>query len=229
VLLAVGLALEARGVLGRLGPGERRALTVAVVGPGAGRLAPLDAALRASRPRAVLVTGVAGGCAPGLVPGDIVVGDPVGCLPGADWRHPDVGLRDRALEALRAAALPHRVGPLVTVERVVSTPADKAGWWATHRAVAVDMESARVLGWAERAGLPALAVRAVADGPVDWLPPELLGSLGTDGRLRAAGVAALLRRPALWGALWGLGRRTRHALMHLGQFLQAFLARPGRP
>jgi adenosylhomocysteine nucleosidase len=226
----VGLALEARAALRPVGRQGRRRVRVVLVGPGATALDALDRALGASRPEAVLAAGLAGGCAPGVASGDIVVGDPVG-LPGptSGWGRPDERLRTRAVDALGAAGLRYRVGPLLTVDHVVATSADKARWWATHGAVAVDMESAHVLAWAERVGVPALAVRAVADGPADEVPPELLATVGEEGRLRAAGVAALFRRPSRLGAAWRLGRRSHRALARLGRFLQVFLAPPVRP
>lgn len=228
--MAVGLALEARALLRPLPRIHRQGVTVAIVGPGAVALGRLDAALAAGRPHAVLVAGVSGGCAPGLRTGDIVVGDPVGATgPASAWRRPDAGLRARAMAALGAAGLGHRAGRLLTVDSVVATPAEKAACWTAHGALAVDMESSRVLAWAEREGIPALAVRAVADGPGETLPRALLALLGPGGRLRPAGVAALVGRPALIGAAWRLGRRSRRALGCLAHFLQAFLAPSGRP
>ena len=80
-----------------------------------------------------------------------------------------------------------------------------------------------MLAWARRAGLPALAVRAVADGPDDDVPRELLGVVGADGRGASAAVARLLGRPALVGAAWRLGRRSHRALDSLARFVQAFV------
>lgn len=230
-LLAAALELEARALRRRLGPVASANLAVVIVGPRAVRLGTLEAAVAASRPRGILAAGLAGGCAPGVEPGEIVVGAPVGHA-GAEpaWRHPDPELLARALDAVGAAGLRHWVGRLLTVDRVAATPAIKAGWWAAHRAVAVDMESARILAWAARADLPGLAVRAVADGPGEPVPAELLAAVGDGGRVRVRGVAALVaRRPALAAAAWRLGRRSHLALGHLGRFLRAFLTLPGRP
>jgi hypothetical protein len=174
--------------------------------------------------------GLAGGCGPDLRPGDVVVGNPV-ATPGvgldADGGDPD--LRGRAIRALDAVRLRYRVGRLLTVEEVVTSPAAKAEWWRTQGVLAVDMESAHILAWARRVGLPALAVRAVADGPEDEVPRELLGAVGADGRMRAGAVAGLLGRPALVGAAWRLGRRSRRALGSLARFVQAFLDLPSEP
>lgn len=228
LLLVAGLGLEARGLLWRLPRATRRALTVRTVGPRATRLDRLDVARTSWRPAALLVTGLAGGCEPELRPGDVVVGDPV-AIPGAELAGADgdPGLRGRAVRALDAARLRYRVGRLVTVDELVTSPAAKAQWWRTEGALAVDMESAHVLAWARRVGLPALAVRAVVDGPEDEVPGELLGTVGADGRMRAGAVASLLGRPALVGAAWRLGRRSRRALGNLARFLRAFVDLPG--
>ncbi len=202
------------------------------MGPGAVTLERLEGIAEPGAPdspTAALVMGLAGGCGPDLRPGDVVVGDPV-ARPGEGLGgRADPALRARAERALEAAGLRYRVGPLLTVDRVVTRPAEKASVWTAHGALAVDMESAHVIAWAGQAGLPALAVRAVADGPDDEVPAELFRALGADGRVRPAAVASLLRRPALVGAAWRLGRRSRHALESLARFVRAFVDPPGRP
>jgi nucleoside phosphorylase len=221
--------MEARGVLRGLPPAARRMLTVRTVGLGAALLARLEGPAALGHPAAALVTGLAGGCGPDLRPGDLVIGEPV-MRPGAGLDgHPDPALRARAERALEAAGLRYRVGPLLTVDRVVASPREKAGAFAAHGALAVDMESAHVIAWARRAGLPALAVRAVADGPDDEVPPELLRAVGPDGRMRPAAVARCLGRPALIGEAWRLGRRSRRGLESLSRFVRAFVDLPGHP
>jgi nucleoside phosphorylase len=176
------------------------------------------------------VTGLAGGCEPGLAPGDVILGDPVAVGgPRPQEVEPDPELRRRAVQALEVSGLRYRVGRLLTVDEVVTSPAEKARWWQTGSVAAVDMESARVLDWARRAGLPGLAVRVVADGPEDEVPADLLGVVGTDGRMHARTVVRLLGRPSLLAPAWRLGRRSGRALESLGRFMRAFVDTPGEP
>lgn len=181
-------------------------------------------------PGALLVTGLAGGCAPDLRPADVVVGDPVTTLAGGrPGDGGDPGLRHRAVRALERAGLRYRVGPLLTVDEVVTDPAAKAECWRTRGALAVDMESAHVLEWARRTGIPAVTVRAVADGPEEEVPPTLFQVVGADGRTRPWVAARLLARPSLIGPAWRLGRRSRLALGSLARFLRAFVDTPSDP
>jgi hypothetical protein len=192
---------------------------IGVAGTELGRLA---SALTALRPAGVLVAGLAGGCAPDVSTGDILVGSRVGSAGDRTWLEPDGDLERRALAVLAGGGLPHRLGPLLTVPKIVATPDAKADCWRSHGALAVDMESAHVLRWAREAGLPALAVRAVADGPRDTLPPELLRGIDAAGRMRPATALGWAARPPLLAAAWRLWRRSRIALDHLARFLTGF-------
>jgi adenosylhomocysteine nucleosidase len=200
------------------------------VGPRAASLDRLDVTRISPAPTALLVTGFAGACAPDLRTGDVVVGDPVALPDGtSDGDSGDPALRRRAIRALDAAGLRYRVGRLVTVDEVVTTPAAKATWWQAQGAMAVDMESAHVLAWARRAGLPAVTVRAIVDGLEDEVPRNLLDMVGMDGRMRLGAAAGLLGRPTLLAAAWRLGRRSRRALESLARFLRPFVDSSSEP
>lgn len=226
LLLVAAVEFEARFLARRLGlPGrEADGLVLRTVGVGAGRLPRAVGEWAGVGPAALLSVGLAGGCAPDIRPGEVVVGTAVGPRPGGEWLDADPGLTARARTALAAARLPHRLGRLLTAGAVVATPAAKAEVWARHAAVAVDMESAHVLAWAAAAGVPALAVRAVADGPDESLPPALLGALRPDGSVRPGALLGWLRRPRLLAAAWRAWRQSAAALDHLARFLAAFVA-----
>lgn len=233
LLVVVAVEFEARHLARRLPrppsasssalpDGARVALRT--VGLGTADLPRLGPGLLALRPHAVLVTGLAGGCAPDAVPGEIVLGVTVGPTGSGEWLAPDLVLRERALRALERAGIPHRLGRLLTVREAVETPRAKAECWRAHGALAVDMESAHVLDWARRAGLPGLAVRAIADGPADGLPPALLRAVGPAGAVALPALLGWVVRPGLVGSAWRLWRRSRAALDQLARFLAAFTA-----
>ena len=125
--------------------------------------------------------------------------------------------------------LPHHAGRLVTVSGVLPTPADKARCWEQEAALAVDMESSHVLEWATRAGLPAVAVRVVADGPGEILPPSVAAALDPAGRLQARRVLAWAGRPDQLRHAWRLWRCSTLALDRLARFLSAFARAPREP
>lgn len=200
---------------------------VGAVGLGAADLSRRGSAWLALRPGAVLVTGLGGGCAPDVTSGDLVVGTAVGG-PGGAWLAPDERLVARARRALEVLRLPHRAGRILTAPAVVGTPQAKAECWRAHGALAVDMESAHVLAWAAEAGVPALAVRAVADGPADRLPAELARAIGAGGQLRWTTVLGWTAHPALLADAFRLWRRSARALGRLARFLDAFARPPDR-
>jgi adenosylhomocysteine nucleosidase len=234
LLLVVAVDFEARllarrlGLIGwssprgRAGEPARPGLVLQRIGPAGAELPRLAPALAALQPSGVLVAGLAGGCAPDVTTGDILVGSRVGSAGDRTWLAPDRDLERRALAALTGAGLSHRVGPLLTVGEIVATPGAKADCWRSHGVLAVDMESVHVLRWAREAGLPALAVRAVADGPADTLPPALLRGIDAVGRVRPAAVLGWVTRPTLVGAAWRTWRRSLTALDQLARFLAAF-------
>jgi nucleoside phosphorylase len=225
----VAVAYEARSLqrrLARSGDARSTALTIRAVGIGATGLAEIERDLAAERPAAVLVTGVAGGLDPGIEPGDLVVAREVGPEPGGGWLSPDLRLVRRAVTAAGDTGLRVRSGRLLTVPRVLAGPDAKAEAWRRHAALAVDMESVPVLAWAAGLGLPALAVRAVADGPHEALPSALAGAVGAGGAVRPGVVLGWVRHPTVVAAGWRLWSRSRLALDRLGSFLVAFTRHP---
>lgn len=227
LLVLAAVEFEARHLTRRLAQSSHAGAPGTIlrtVGPAAAALPRLGGHLAALQPSAVLVVGLAGGCAPDVRSGDIVVGRAVGPTADGEWLTPDGPLIDRALGALRAADLPHHVGRLLTVPGMIAEPAAKAGCWQRHGALAVDMESAHVLAWARGAGFPAVAVRAVGDGPAEPLPPDLLHAIDATGALRSSTILGWVGRPALVSAAYRVWRRSRRALDHLARFLAAFTA-----
>lgn len=196
-VVAVGLASEAR----LLPPGTR----VLVSGGDPGRLAAALDALPAGTARAILSFGIAGGLAPRLRPGELLVA--AALQDGAERFRPDPDWT-AALQAATGA----RLGLLAASATLVASARAKRALYAATGALAVDMESGVLARHAARHGLPFAVLRAVADGAEEDLPRAAAVALtpeGTPAPWRVA--AALLRRPRDLPALVRLARRSASA------------------
>jgi len=197
-------------------------LTLDVVGMGpaaarrwAGRLTSLPAE---RRPALIVLAGVAGALAPSLAVGDLVAADAVlsgGQVLSAPPLPPGV------------AALPADVrrGPLLSADRVLITPEEKAAAHAEQGALAVEMEAAEIARAATAAGLPWAVLRAVSDTAAERLPLDFNRLRAPDGNLPIGRVAgAALAAPAAIPGLLRLGRNTDRAVARLTAALAAWLA-----
>lgn len=166
-------------------------------------------ALRETNPRLVLSVGLAGGIAPAVGLADAIAPDRV-----ARERGDDI-LVDVDLRALSAPFLPEkrsRRGRLVSVDRVVRSPTDKAELAAATRADAVDMESAAILESARDTGIPAIVLRAASDTATDDLPDlSAIDPTKPADQLRLVGRALTSPRTAVglvrlgWGGHRAMG------------------------
>jgi adenosylhomocysteine nucleosidase len=103
-------------------------------------------------------------------------------------------------------------GLLAESMTIVTRPAEKVTLFQQTGAIAVDMESAAVAAEAQRAGVPFMAIRAVADPVGTTLPQSALASLGEFGKLRPLRLLkALAKNPVELFALVRLGRNFRAA------------------
>jgi len=133
---------------------------------------------------AVGVTGVCGGLAPQLAPGDLILPDGVMQEERGLFRHVwrgDTGLGDADLRALREEGLTMHRGPILSVQAPVLSRQEKASLFERSGALAVDMESAAAALAARGASLPFFAFRAVCDGAVQSVPRELADCLRPKG------------------------------------------------
>lgn len=187
---AAGLVLREGNLAGR-----RVAWCVAGVGrERAARAARL--LIDGHRPRLVIAAGFAGGLDPALARGSLI-------LPAAVRGEAD---STDLLPLADAAA----GGPtLVTVDRIVHTPAGKAALAEATGAAAVDMETLAIAGVARAAGLPCRAVRVISDASADELPPDVTRLIEPQSAFRRAGslLGTLGRRPRAALDLWQLWER----------------------
>lgn len=165
--------------------------------------------------------GVAGGLRPGLAAGTIVIASEI-VAPGGGLSRLDAAWADRLAGAL-PPALPVLRGTIAGAVEPVADAAAKAALARSSGAVAVDMESHAVALAGERAGLPVLALRAVADPAGRGLPASAIAAFPVDGAHRV--LAELCRRPRDLPALAALALDYRRALAALRRVVAA--AGPG--
>ena len=154
-----------------------------VVLAGGGDPARLEAELEAASAGAagILSIGLGGALAPGLKPGDWVVGD-----------SGDEGWTRRLLQALPGA----RPGGIVGSDVMVVDAAAKSALHAATGALVVDMESHVAARVAARHGLPFAAARTISDGADRALPRAAQAGMRADGAMDVGAVIAELgRRP----------------------------------
>jgi nucleoside phosphorylase len=142
-------------------------------GVGIERAAAAAAALGDPRGFAVLVsTGCAGGLAPALRAGDLIIATAL--MDGDRLCPSDAAQRLGAARSATAARLCWREGPILCSRTALASAASKRAA-AASGAIAVEMEGAPIAGCAARAGVPFLSVRAVLDAAEDELTmPETL-------------------------------------------------------
>ncbi len=204
VLCTSGLAAEAKvaraaGFQVIVGAGDPERTTALV-----------EAAIRQAK--CLISFGIAGGLAPHLRSGDVVLS---GEVIGQDrrWRANERIQKEVKDLARRIGAAE---GPVLGAGDLLATEDSKAQAWRDTGALAVDMESAIVARVAEAAGIPFLVLRTIADPATRELPPAALIPLSQDGTPALTRVLGeVLRRPRQIAALFGLARETRQALIAL--------------
>lgn len=158
----------------------------------------------------LLSFGIAGGLAPELATGDLVIGTAVSTGVAAYACDPDLAAR-------LASVLPGAIyGDVWGGDVIVDTAAAKARLHRASGAVIVDLESAAVAVAATEAGLPFGVLRAVADPAAHGLPPAALVGLDAEGHPAIGPVLrALARSPGQLPALIRLGRQSSAAMAAL--------------
>lgn len=206
VLAVTGLAKEARLAAG---PG------VVAIGAG-GNPQRLRALLEARTPpdcRAVVSIGIAGGLAPDLVPGDVVIATEI---VARDRSYPSDGAIADALMGRLAGFGSVRRAAVAGVETAILAVADKADLHAHTGAAAVDMESQVAAAFAARHGLPFAAIRVVCDPAGRAIPAFAAQALKPNGEPDIVAVlTAILRDPRQIGTLVHLARDSGRAFAAL--------------
>jgi adenosylhomocysteine nucleosidase len=191
-----------------------------------------QAVLSGWKPDALLMAGVAGALSPDLRVADIVIGDRV------------LGEDEEWLPDLAPTAAPDsdhvRRGPILSLDRVLLTPADKQSAVRNHRPtpnaqrptplasrlppLAIEMETAAVARAAISAGVRWGAVRAISDTAGESLPLDFDRLRDEEGDLPVSRVVlAALTSPRGIPGLMRLGRHTALAAARLADFLAGWI------
>jgi adenosylhomocysteine nucleosidase len=118
-----------------------------------------------------------------------------------------------------SSSRPFKTGKLLSMDRVVSTAAEKAE--LSTSADAVEMEAAAVADRAKRYHVPFYAVRVITDTREESFPLDFNAARSSDGRFsRAKILAVAFRKPGtVFPELIKLNTRTKRASQALGDFL----------
>jgi adenosylhomocysteine nucleosidase len=177
----------------------------------------------AARTDCLVSFGIAGGLAPELKAGTVIVSGQVVSELGR-W---GVDPHYRARLSLLARAIGAVEGSTFGASSVLATHAEKRRVWQATGALAVDLESDIVAQIATSLGIPFIVLRTIADTARRDLPPAALIPLAVDGTPHFGRVVgALLRRPFQLPALASLAQETRTALSALigpARALQGFV------
>jgi len=158
--------------------------------------------LVAAGARSLISFGIAGGLADELPPGALIVADQVIT---DDSRYP------AASDC--ATLLGARVGAIYGGVTIAASVTEKKAIAALTGTIAVDLESGPVARVALAAGIPFIAIRAVADPAGRALPPAALLELAIDGRPRLGAVFwSVARNPRQIPELIATARETSAAL-----------------
>lgn len=160
--------------------------------------------------KALVSWGSAAGLIPGLLPGTLILPKNV-LATNASVYCSDPQWHQGLFKRLEAHVGLH-IGLLVESPTLLTSLSEKTALFEKTGAVAVDMESAAVAAVAYEAGVPFVAIRAIADPVERTAPQSVLSAVDDSGRLRPFNLLkALAKRPTDLFAWVRLGRDFRAA------------------
>ena len=233
--IVTGLQVEARIA-------RRLSDLVGCTGSVHANVAPAAEWLLASGAKSLMSFGIAGGLAPDLPPGTLIVASkvvtadgryPAEALwfrsPSPTWEGLGEGVAPLASEPERRGGTStpppltprsrgggFEIGALYGDTRIASQPAEKKRTYETTGALAVDLESGETARIAAAAGVPFAALRAIADPAWRGLPEAALLPLDAMGRPRLPAIlGSIMKKPGQIPGLIMTARDTRAALKAL--------------
>ena len=205
--IITGLASEARCFARRQ---SDRQLDIACSGADPFRADELARRMAAANCDGLVSFGLAGGLAPDLRCGDLIL--PESVVSGSSIWPTDDGWRGRLCERLRPETNVLS-GAIAGSPALVSTPEDKAALREKTNASAVDMESQAVAAAAAEAKLPFLVVRVIADTYDKAVPAWTTDIISPRGNIRSfAAMMALVANPGDFPRLFTLAKENGQAM-----------------
>ncbi len=170
------------------------------------------------KPDLVISSGLAGALHEDLKPGDLIAPRTVRTLKN--------DANADANEPLRTHLIGAGVSPIdtmITVDRVVQAASEKSR--LAFLGEAVDMESAIIMSYCAKAGIPVVTIRAISDAADEDLPIDFDRCLTPEGAVKPLSlVNAIVRRPGNLSNLVRFGRQSNMAAQRLALFLDDFVA-----
>ena len=155
-----------------------------VTGIGADRMEKgLKEALALAAPQALLLVGYAGGASPLAAQGSLILAKEIVDAKSGEHFKSDVEFLDKASRLSKENQFNYKIGNIVTVDRVISNPHEKADLGATYSAIALEMEGAAVAREAGRREIPFLVAKAIFD-PLEMTLPAFQDCVGPVGEIK---------------------------------------------
>lgn len=203
VAVICGLKSEAAAITASLAAARIDAARarIAVSGANAARAEELTVDLIGAGAGGVISAGLCGGLDPALKSGDLIIGERVVSASG------DVVLSDRRLLAAAPKGAPQVA--IFGSDDIIESAEKKAQLFGRYASQTVDMESHGAARAAARAGVPFIAIRAVADGAGRALPKAALGAVTPSGGVNIISVLIeCLKAPQQFEEIAMLGRES---------------------
>jgi adenosylhomocysteine nucleosidase len=178
-------------------PAGREGVLLEITGVGARRAFAGAQALLQAGATALLSWGTAAGLQPELRPGALAL--PQVIIDGAGRRFLVDQAWHQRMVRLMEGVVDTVTGPLAESLVLLRGPGDKQDLYSRAGALTADMESAAVARAAHEAGVPFLAIRAVADHAAGIMPECVIRAIDPRGRIR---VGRLLAWAALHPGDW---------------------------
>jgi adenosylhomocysteine nucleosidase len=171
----------------------------------------------------VLVAGFGGGTRPELGAADLVACDEIIGLAEDRESPPRVSSSPPLLQRALETKMISIAAPALTVDAVVTSPAEKRALGERYGAAVVEMEGFPILAECKRREIPALMVRVILD-PVDEALPDWT-RLFADSKesRRKAWVTYLMTRPTQIASFIRLFERARSCRKSLRRFMERYL------